>query len=49
MVTQSLQRQLNCQGPEGETKYNHEIGREYVRTTKTPYRNLMLNKQILIT
>ncbi len=53
MLTQSLQWQLdlgaNHQGPEGETKDNNENGREYVGITKTPYQNLMLDKQVLRT
>jgi hypothetical protein len=51
MVIWSLQWQLdleaNRQGPEGETKYNHENGREYARITKTPYWNLTFDKQVL--
>jgi len=48
MVTQNLQRQLdleaNRQVIESQTKDNLENGEEYARLTKTPYRNLMLDK-----
>jgi hypothetical protein len=44
-----LDLEANCQGPEGETKYNHENGREYARITKTPYWNLTLDRQVLRT
>jgi hypothetical protein len=41
--------EANSQGLEEETKDNHENGREYVEITQTPYRNQMLNKQVLKT
>jgi hypothetical protein len=50
MGTWSLQQQLdleaNHQGIKGQTKDNHENGREYVKIIKAPYQNMMLNKQI---
>jgi hypothetical protein len=51
MVIQSLQRQLdleaNCQSLEKEIENNLENGKEYARITKTPYQNLMLDRQKL--
>jgi hypothetical protein len=48
MVTQNLQQQLdleaNRQVIENQTKENLENGKEYAGLTKTPYRNLMLDK-----
>jgi hypothetical protein len=53
MTTRSLQQQLdleaNHQGIEGQIKNNHENGREYEKFIKTPYWNLMLNRQVLRT
>ncbi len=53
MVTQSLQWQLdleaNRQITEREIKDNLENGEEYVGIIKTPYRNLMLDRQVLRT
>jgi hypothetical protein len=44
-----LDLEANHQGPKGKTKDNHENGREYVGITQTPYRNMMLDTQILRT
>jgi len=48
MVTQNLHQQLdleaNWQVIESQTKDNLENGKEYVGLTKTPHRNLMLDK-----
>jgi hypothetical protein len=41
--------EANWQFIESQTKENFENGEEYVRLTKTPYQNLMLNKQVLKT
>jgi hypothetical protein len=53
MVTQSLHRQLeleaNRQVIEIQTNDNLENKEEYARLIKTPYRNLMLKRQVLIT
>ncbi len=50
MVIRNLQYQLdleaNCQGHERKIEDNFENGENYVRITKTPYRNLMLDRQI---
>jgi hypothetical protein len=35
--------EANCQGLEGQTKNNHQNGKEYVQVPKTPYQNLMLD------
>ncbi len=47
MVTWSLQQQLDleakCQVTKRQTKNNIENGEEYVRLTKTTYKNLMLD------
>jgi hypothetical protein len=52
-VTQSLQQQLNLDANqqiiESLTENNLENGEEYVRFIETPYWNLMLDKQVLIT
>jgi hypothetical protein len=52
MVTQSFQQQLdleaNCQVTKQETEENLENGKEYVGITKIPYRNLMLDRRVLI-
>jgi hypothetical protein len=34
---------------ESQTKENFENGEDYVRLIETPYQNLMLNNQVLIT
>jgi hypothetical protein len=51
MVTKSLQQQLdleaNWQVVKSKTKDNLENGEEYVRLIETPYRNLMLDRQVL--
>jgi hypothetical protein len=44
-----LDLEADCQSLEGKTKDNHENGKEYVRITKTPYRNLMLDIRVLRT
>jgi hypothetical protein len=53
IVTQSLQQQLNLDANqqiiESLTENNLENGEEYVRFIETPYWNLMLDKQVLIT
>ncbi len=53
MVTQRLQQQLdleaNQQVIERQTKDNLETGEKYEKLTKTPYRNLMLDRRILRT
>ncbi len=41
--------EANCQGLEGEIEDNHENGREYAKIIETPYRNQMLDKQVLRT
>jgi len=41
-----LDLEANCQGPKGETENTHENGREYARISKTPHRNLMLDKRV---
>jgi hypothetical protein len=42
-----LDLEVNHQGSKGEIENNHKNGREYVRITQTPYRNLMLDMQVL--
>jgi hypothetical protein len=42
-----LDLEANWQFIESQTKENFENGEEYVRLTKTPYQNLMLDKQVL--
>jgi hypothetical protein len=44
-----LDLEANHQVIEQETKDNFENGQEYVGIAKAPYRNLMLDKQILRT
>jgi hypothetical protein len=44
-----LDLEANCQVIERQIKDNLENGEEYARITKTPYQNLMLNKQVLRT
>jgi len=39
--------EVNHQGPKREILKNHKNGREYVRITKTPYWNLMLDMQVM--
>jgi len=52
-MTQSLQQQLNLdanqQVIESLTKNNLENWEEYVKLIETPYWNLMLDRQVLIT
>jgi hypothetical protein len=52
MVTQSLQRQLDLevdhQVIENQTKENFDNGKEYARLTETPYRNMMLDRRVMI-
>ncbi len=53
MVIRSLQRQLdlevNQQVIESQIENNLENGKEYAWLTKTPYCNLMLDRQVLRT
>jgi hypothetical protein len=42
-----LDLEANHRGLEGETKYNHENGKEYVGITQTPYQNLILHMRVL--
>ncbi len=41
--------EANRQGLEKQIKVNHENGRKYAEITKTPYWNLMLDKQVMKT
>jgi hypothetical protein len=42
-----LDLEPNHHSPKKETKDNLENGRKYVKIIKTPYQNLMLNRQVL--
>jgi hypothetical protein len=42
-----LDLEANRQGLEGKIINNHENGKEYVEIIKTPYWNLMLDRQVL--
>jgi heterodisulfide reductase subunit B len=42
-----LDLEVNCQVTKQKTKNNLENGEEYVGITKTPYWNMMLDRQVL--